>query len=74
MSRRTAQPFPWSRVVIYALAGAVIALIVGLIAVAVAPENGFADLAAAAVTKIFLVPFGAVAGAVIAWRKGMRGQ
>lgn len=53
-----------------AVAGAVTALALGLLAVELAPENGFADLAAAAVTRVFLVPAGAVVGAVVGYLRG----
>jgi hypothetical protein len=53
-----------------AVLGASIALIVGLFAVALAPDNGFADLAAAALTKVVLVPFGAVVGGIAGYRFG----
>ena len=62
----------WARVTLFGLAGASMGLAIGLLAVALAPENGFADLAAAAITKIFLVPFAAVVGATIGWRTGSR--
>ena len=62
----------WATITLFALAGASLGLAIGLLAVALAPENGFADLAAAAVTRIFLIPFGAVVGATIGWRKGSR--
>ena len=71
-ARQSAHPFPWVRVALFALAGGSVALVTGLLAVQMAPENGFADLAAAAVTKVFLVPFGVVAAAVIGWRTGIR--
>lgn len=51
-----------------AIAGVVIALLIGLGAVGLAPDNGVADLAAAAVTKLMLVPLGAVFGAYLAYR------
>lgn len=50
-----------------AVAGAIAALALGLLAVELAPENGFADLAAAAVTRVFLVPAGAAIGAVLGY-------
>ncbi len=51
------------------IAGAVIALAFGLTAVALAPDNGFADLAAAAVTRLMLVPLGVVFGSFLALRR-----
>jgi hypothetical protein len=55
-----------------ALAGAALGLVVGLVAVALAPENGFADLAAGALTTVVIVPGGALAGAITAWWTGRR--
>lgn len=52
--------------------GGVLGLAVGLVAIAVAPENGFGDLAAAAVTTVFLVPLGLVGGAFVGWLTGRR--
>jgi hypothetical protein len=61
-------------VIAHAVAGAVIgagaALIVGLVMVVLAPNNGFADLAAAAVTRVVLIPLGAVVGGVAGYRSG----
>lgn len=57
-------------VVAGAVAGAVATFALGLLAVELAPENGFADLAAAAVTRVFLVPLGAVGGAVVGYLRG----
>lgn len=54
-------------IVITGLGGALIGLLVGLIAIAVAPDNGFGDLAAAAVTTVFLIPMGLVIGALVGW-------
>lgn len=54
----------WLPALVGALAGVVIALAVGLTAVVLAPENGFADLAAATVTRVLLVPAGAIVGGV----------
>lgn len=53
-----------------AVGGAAAALALGLLAVELAPENGFADLAAAAVTRVFLVPLGAAGGAVVGYLRG----
>lgn len=60
------------RMFAFAVIGGLAALIVGLAAVAFAPDDGFADLAAAAVTRVFLVPLGMLAGAVTAWVTGRR--
>lgn len=60
------------RVLAFAVLGGLIALVLGLAAVALAPDNGFADLAAAAVTRVFLVPLGILAGAVAGWLTGRR--
>ena len=57
----------WLPVVVGAIAGVVIALAIGLAAIALAPENGFADLAAATVTRVFLVPVGAIVGGVVGY-------
>ncbi len=51
------------------LAGAAAALAIGLTAVALAPDNGFADLAAAAATRLMLVPLGVVFGVFLALRR-----
>lgn len=57
------------RVLVGAVLGAVIGLVVGLIAMQFAPENGFGDLAVAAVMTVFLIPGGLVIGAGVAfWR------
>ncbi|MGD2060068.1 MAG: hypothetical protein PVF87_04320 [Acidimicrobiia bacterium] len=72
MSRATSPRFPTLRVVLSAFAGGAVALLIGLIGVALAPDNGFADLAFASMTKIFFVPLGLVVGAVIGWRTGTR--
>lgn len=61
-----------SRVLSFAVLGGLIAIVLGLVAVAFAPDNGFADLAAAAVTRVFLVPLGVLAGAVSGWLTGRR--
>lgn len=45
--------------------GAVGALGVGGAMIALAPENGMADLAAAAVTRVFLLPIGVLVGAIL---------
>lgn len=72
MSRATSPRFPTRRVILSALAGGGLALTIGLIAVTLAPDNGFADLALAAITKVYLVPLGLVVGGVFGWRRGSR--
>lgn len=57
-------------VVAGAVSGAAAALALGLLAIELAPANGFADLAAAAVTRVFLVPLGVVSGAVVGYLRG----
>lgn len=47
-----------------AVAGMILAALVGVVAVALAPDNGFGDLAAATVTLVFGIPFGAVLGGI----------
>ncbi len=66
--RRAPARFPLMRVILFGLAGGAIALLIGLAAVALAPDNGFADLAFASLTKIFFIPLGIVIGATIGWR------
>lgn len=58
------------RTLLGALIGAILGLALGLAAVQLAPENGFADLAAAALTRILLIPIGVIAGGVIGYRRG----
>jgi hypothetical protein len=48
------------------IGGGVIGLIVGAMWIALAPDNDFADLAAAAVTTVVLIPTGVVLGVVAA--------
>lgn len=73
MSRaRSSAPFPVARVILFALAGGLVALLLGMAGVALAPDDGFADLAFASMTKIFFVPLGVVIGAAIGWRTGTR--
>ena len=59
-----------SRVLAFAVMGGLVALALGMAAVALAPDNGFADLAAAAVTRVVLVPFGILVGALAGWWTG----
>lgn len=56
-----------SRIVVSSLAGALLGLLVGLIAMALAPDDGLGDLAAATVTKVLLVPAGLMVGAASGW-------
>ena len=60
------------RVLLGAVAGVLIAVLVGLAAVAMAPDNGFGDLAAAAVTLVFGIPAGAILGGVAGFLIGRR--
>lgn len=61
------------KVIIGAVLGALIGLGIGLAAIALAPNNGFGDLAAAAVTTVFLIPAGVVIGGLVAfWRQRRR--
>jgi hypothetical protein len=60
------------RVLLGAVAGVLIAVLVGLAAVAMAPDNGFGDLAAAAVTLVFGIPAGAILGSVAGFLIGRR--
>lgn len=55
------------RMVIFGLAGACLTLLLGLAAVVLAPDDGFSDLAAAALTTVFLIPLGLISGALIGW-------
>jgi uncharacterized membrane protein len=61
-----------SRVLAFGVLGGLVALVLGLAALALAPDNGFADLAVSAVTRVFLVPLGILAGAVAGWFTGRR--
>lgn len=56
---------PIARIVIGAIAGMALAIGIGLIAVALASDEGFADLAAAAVTIVFGLPAGAIVGGFV---------
>ena len=58
------------RLLASAALGGLLALALGMAAVILAPENGFADLAAAAVTRVFLVPLGIIIGAFTGWWTG----
>lgn len=70
--RRSPMPFPIVRTVFFAILGGLAALLVGLAAVALAPDEGMVDLAFASLTKIFFVPLGIVVGATIGWRTARR--
>ena len=61
---------PVARVGLGALIGVLVAVGIGLIAVALAPDDGFGDLAAAAVTTVFGLPLGAIAGGVLGYWLG----
>lgn len=63
---------PIARLLAFAVIGGLIALGLGLTAVALAPDNGFGDLAAAAVTRVILVPLGIIGGAVAGWMTGRK--
>ena len=65
-------PAPWARTLAFAVLGGILALMLGLAAVALAPDNGFGDLAAAAVTRVVLVPLGVLVGASVGWMTGRR--
>lgn len=57
------------RVLLGAAAGAITGLVIGFIWMAAAPGNGFGDLAAAAVTTVFLIPGGLIIGGGLGfWR------
>ena len=60
------------RTVVGAALGAVAALGVGGAMIALAPADGMADLAAAAVTRVFLLPAGIGVGAVVGHRRARR--
>lgn len=62
MRDRLRKIHPLARVVIGAIAGMALAMAIGLVAVSVASNEGFGDLAAAAVTIVFGLPAGAVIG------------
>ncbi|HUG32656.1 MAG TPA: hypothetical protein VMM14_07180 [Acidimicrobiia bacterium] len=65
---RTVTPTPG------AVAGAALAVLIGLIAMPLAPDDGFADLAAATVSLVFGVPAGAILGGVGGYLVGRRGR
>ena len=50
-----------------AVIGVLLAVGIGLIAVVLAPTDGFGDLAAAAVTLVFGIPAGAVIGGFLGY-------
>lgn len=58
---------PVARMAIGAVIGVLLAVGIGLIAVALAPTDGFGDLAAAAVTLVFGIPAGAVIGGFLGY-------
>lgn len=71
MSRATPRfRLPVARMLAFGVVGGLVALGLGLTAVALAPDNGFGDLAAAAVTRVILVPVGILGGAVVGWLTG----
>lgn len=57
------------RILVSALVGALAALAIGLVWIRLAPDNGFADLAAASLTRLVLVPLGAIVGALVGRRR-----
>lgn len=59
-------------ILVGAVAGVILAVVIGLIAVALAPDDGFGDLAAAAVTLVFGVPAGAIIGGATGYWLGRR--
>lgn len=65
---------PVVRVVVGAVAGMILAIGVGLVAVALADTEGFGDLAAAAVTIVFGLPAGAVVGGFLGYWLGRSRQ
>lgn len=52
------------RLAMGAVGGGAVAMIIGAIWMALASDNGFADLAAAAVTRVVLIPLGMLLGIV----------
>ena len=56
----------WLRLAAGGMGGGVVALVVGAMWIALAPDDGFADLAAASVTVVVLVPLGVVLGVAAA--------
>lgn len=54
----------WLTPILGGVVGGIVALLIGAIWIVLAPDNGFADLAASAVTAVFLVPLGILIGAV----------
>ncbi len=61
------------QVLLGAVAGALVAVLVGLAVVAMAPDNGFGALAAATVTLLFGIPAGAILGGAAGYWMGRRG-
>lgn len=70
MRERLAEWHPALRFLVGALLGMALAVGVGLVAVALAPKEGFGDLAAAAVTVVFGLPAGALLGGVVLYWLG----
>lgn len=61
------------RVLLGAVAGALVGVVIGLIWMALAPDNGMGDLAAAAVMTVFLIPGGFIIGGGLGfWRSRRR--
>jgi uncharacterized membrane protein YedE/YeeE len=65
---------PIVRVVAGAAAGMILAIGIGLVAVALAETEGFGDLAAAAVTIVFGLPAGALVGGFLGYWLGRSRQ
>ncbi len=62
------------RVLLGAAAGAIVGLVIGFIWMALAPDNGFGDLAAAAVMTVFLIPGGFIIGGGLGFWRSRRGN
>jgi hypothetical protein len=60
-------------VLLGAAAGAIVGLVIGFIWMALAPNNGFGDLAAAAVMTVFLIPGGLIIGGGLGYWRSRRG-